>query len=315
MSRILTSSKLIESVRTRAMLPDDTSVYTDQRILDVLNEQMDTALLPALLSINEEHLVVSQDNSISSSNRYKIPYRAIGNKLRDVNYSIGGNVYELSRMSLEELSDYRTNGTNNFYNDAFYMEGDEIVLLSSTRSFSNLKMYFYLRPNVIVEESKVGKITTIDAGTGLVTFEKFPEDFTNFTEFDFVSHVTPNKILKWDVTKASSNASTNSMTFDPSDMPEGLTVGDYVCIKEESPIPNIPTEYHPILAQMAAVHILEALNDTEGLNNATRRLDKMLDAVMQMTDNRVEGAPQKIKQRHTPLMNTLGYFNGRRRRW
>jgi hypothetical protein len=315
MSRVLTSSKLLESVRTRAMLPDDTSVYTDQRILDVLNEQMDTALLPALLSINEEHLVVSQDNNLSSNNRYKIPYRAIGNKLRDVNYSIGGNVYELSRMSLEELSDYRTNGTNSFYNDAFYVEGDEIVLLSSSRSFSNLKMYFYLRPNVIVKESEVGKITTIDKDTGLITFEKFPENFSNITEFDFVSNVTPNKILKWDITKTGSNQSTKSMTFDPSDVPGGLAVGDYVCAKEESPVPNIPTEYHPILAQMAAVHILEALNDTEGLQNATRRLDRMLEAVMEMTDDRVEGAPQKIKQRHSPLMNTFGYFNGRRRRW
>jgi hypothetical protein len=315
MSRALTSSKLIESVRTRAMLPDDTSVYTDQRILDVLNEQIDTSLLPALLSINEEHLVVSQDNSTSSNNRYKIPYRAIGNKLRDVNYSIGDTVYELSRMSLEELSDYRTNGTNRYQNDVFYLEGDEIVLLSSSRSYSNLKMYFYLRPNVLVREKEVGKITTIDKGTGLITFEKFPENFSNLTEFDFVSNVTPNRILKWDITKTDSDVSTKSIIFDPADIPEGLSVGDYICAKEESPVPNIPTEYHPILAQMAAVHILEALNDTEGLQNATRRLDRMLNSVMKMTDNRVEGAPQKIKQRHTPLMNTFGFLNGRRRRW
>ena len=49
MSRVLTSSKLVESVRTRAMLPNDTSVYTNEQILDAINEQMDTALLPALL--------------------------------------------------------------------------------------------------------------------------------------------------------------------------------------------------------------------------------------------------------------------------
>jgi hypothetical protein len=314
MSRVLTSSKLVESVRTRAMLPNDTSVYTNKQILDAINEQMDTALLPSLLSINEEHLVVTLPVARdASTDRYEIPYRAIGNKLRDVNYTLSNNIYELSRVSPEELSDYRTTG-NLYYTDAFYLEGNEVVLLKNSRNFDFLNMLFYLRPNNLVEEKYVAKITNIDVNSGLLTFSNFPTDFSNLGEFDFVSNITPNKILSWDITPVSADANTKSMIFNSSDIPDKLKVGDYVCFKEETPVPNIPTEYHPILAQLAAIHVLESLGDTEGLSNANRRLDKMMEAVMKLTDNRVEGAPQKIKQRHTTLMQT-GFNNKNRRRW
>jgi len=59
MSRVMKTSQLIESVRQRAFVPKEDAVYNDQAIIDILNEQIDTMILPKLMAINEEHLVTS----------------------------------------------------------------------------------------------------------------------------------------------------------------------------------------------------------------------------------------------------------------
>lgn len=310
MSRVLTTTKLVDSVRKRAMIPDDTSVFEDQDIVDILNEEIDVGLLSTLMSLNEEHLVEYEDQALANTvNGYKIPYRAVGNKLRDVaivspNTSSSGLVdahYELSRVSLEELSDYR-NDYISIDEDTFYIQGDQVFLVQSDiRSGSHIRMYFYLRPNAIVLEDRTAKIIAIDRNTGVISLNRFPDDFSGLPEFDFVSYRSPNKIISYDITSSSVDSNTRTVTFNTSDIPDDLKVGDYLCIAEETPVPNLPTEYHPLLAQRAAVHILESLGDTEGLSNALRKLDQMEKSVMQITDTRVEGAPEKINPRHSTL--------------
>ncbi len=317
MSRVLKTSKLIESVRDRAFIPKEDAVYNDQAVIDVLNEQIDTILLPKLMSINEEHLVNSVlVDANASDGRYEIPYRAVGNKLRELAFVDGaGNTYEMSRVSLEELSDYRNGAGLNSHN-LFYVEGNEIVIVNAvTNQYPYLKMSFYIRPNSLVKDDLVPAITSIDTVNGLLTLSFFPEAFSDALLFDFIGAKTPNKILSYDKNKVSVNRSAKTIIFAADDIPSKLKIGDYVTVSEETVVPNIPTEYHPVLAQAAAVYILEALGDTEGLQNALRKLDTMEKGVMQLTDDRVEGAPRKINQRHTTLVSSLRGSNSNRRRY
>lgn len=316
MSRILTTSKLIESVRRRAMIPDDTAAFTDEDIIDIMNEELDEQVISDVLVTNEEHLVRRDEVDVNKDvSRYSIPYRAIGNKLRDVAYlDSTESHYELSRVSLEELSDYRRTYTS-YNRDIFYVMGDSINLLDTRIvDYDKLVFYYYMRPSVLVEETEVGVITDIDRDNNTVTLKSFPSKFSNIPTMDFVKAKTPNTIISFDVQPTAINNSTRIVTFNASDIPEELEVGDYLCQSEESPVPNIPTEFHPILAQAAAVHILEAMGDSEGLANATRKLDKMKAAIIQITNDRVEGAPQKVKPRHSTLNQTSSYGLRKRRR-
>lgn len=314
MSRTLDTTKLIKSVRQRSMTSEDTATFTDDNIIEILNEEIDSGLLTVILTLNEEHLVYSEEVSLNSDKRFPIPYRAIGNKLRDVCIVASDGVYELSRVSLERLSDY-TNQSN--YNGGlFYIEGNEVVLVEESANFGEkLRFYYYLRPNSLVKEKYTGTISNIDTTTGIITLQTFPADFSSLPQMDFISNRSPNKIYKFDVQPSSSNQNTRTVTFDPSDLPKDLKVGDYLCKREETPVPNIPTELHPILAQRAAIHILEAQGDTEGLTNARLKLLQMEQSVSSLIDNRVEGAPQKISPRHSTLEQTLGGLNRRRRRF
>jgi hypothetical protein len=315
MARNLIASKLIDSVRNRAMIPDDTTVYDDNAILDILNEEIDVGLLNTLLTLHEDHLTTHKNVPLTASKRYIIPHRAIGNKLKDLVFTNGEDIYELSRVDLTELSDYSYDGQSSSGNNLFHIEGDEVVLINSHySSYANLRMYFNLRPNKLVLESKCAQISSIDRSTGIIQFDSLPKEFLELTEFDFIQNKTPNKILSVDNVVVSVSVINRTVTVSPDTIPSRLSVGDWVCFPEESPYPNIPTEMHPLLAQRAAVYILEAMGDSESLNNARGKLKQMEMSIQKILDDRVEGAPRKIKNRFGTMGNNIGLYRQNRGR-
>ena len=310
MAKVMSSDDLIRSLKRRALIPTDQSTFSNEDFLEILNEEMDTGILPYLLEQHEEHLVnyVDLPADLESPFEYEIPYRAIGNKLRDVALiDSASNFYELSRASLEEISDYK-NYSGSGSSGVFYLENNKVVLMNvSSQANSKIRMYFYLRPSSLVLEKEAGKITAIATGATetVITLENFPSGYANNPLFDIVGSRSPNKLKKFDVSAQSINQNTKSVTILNENLPDDLVTGDYLCQAEESPFPQIPTELHPILAQRGTVYCLESLGDTEGLSNAMRKLKSMEKGVTNLIENRVEGAPQKVKSRHNTLRDGI----------
>ena len=318
MSRILTGDKLVESVRNRTMTPDDTSIFTDQDILDIVNEELDVQILDKLLALHEEHLTICVDIPRNTEGIYDIPYRAIGNKLRDVSLIQGASTYELSQISIGELSDYRLDIDSGSTVDKFYVKSNGLHLVNPTRSYDFIRMWFYIRPNVLTKENQAGVISSIiDNGDETITLglSSVGKNFVLNSEYDIVGKRTPNKIKGYDLQPIEVNTgSSGFLKFNKADIEDILSdikVGDYATLSEQTPVPNIPTEFHPVLAQAGAIHILESLGDTEALRNAEARMMKMTTAVQQLVDDRIELAPKKIKSRHGTLRQAMG--RGRRK--
>ena len=314
MARIITGDKMIDSVRKRTMCPDDTAIFTDDDILDILDEEMNVQVLDKLVRLHGENLTVSVDIPRNSSGNYSIPHRALGNKLRDVSLVSGNTIYEMSQVSIGELPDY-SNGSDTYSQlDLFYMENNKVKLITSTRSYDTIRMRYYLRPNFLTKLEKAGIISSIvkDTVLGTITLSlsQVGSAFTESETYDIIGKNTPNKIKAMDlITSSLTTGSTGVIVFSIEDVGEALDdieVGDYVSIAGETPVPNIPTEMHPLLAQATAIQILEGLGDTEALQNAVARIDKMVIAVQTLIDARVELAPKKIKPRHGALRSQLG---------
>lgn len=132
--------------------------------------------------------------------------------------------------------------------------------------------------------------------------------------FDFVQNISPNKIIYYDVRINDVNQSLGIISFAAESIPD-IEAGQYVTAAEETFVPNIPTELHPILAQRVAVACLEAMGDEQNKQSAERKLANMEKDAGTFLDNRVEGAQVKIKSRHSPLVNTLNTLGRRNRRW
>lgn len=321
MARSMTGDKMIASVRLRTMAPDDVSVFDDDDILNIIDEEMQVQVLDKLVELHGENLTISVDIPRNSEGVYEIPYRALGNKLRDVSLVSGNQIYELSQISIGELPDYSYNSA---YSpemiDLFYVEGNEIKLVKPARSYDTVRMRYYLRPSYLTKLERAGVISSVTkdevAGTVTLALSQVGRTFSVNENYDIVSKKTPNKIRTFDLTPTNlvNSNGTGSITFalsDVEDIFDKIQTGDYVTLAEETPVPNIPTEMFPLLAQASAVHILESMTDSEALRNASARLDKISASVQQIIDYRVELAPKKIKPRHGTLNQNYKRYRGR----
>lgn len=315
MARSLKSSDLITSIKRRAFIPSDQDTFTDQDFLDMLNEEINYFSIPRLLSTHEEYLVVSESIELQRDIfKYQIPERAVGNKLRGLFYSDSddpenSDIVELNRISYEDIGDYAgygntgSGGNSSYaYSHLFYVENNSIVLIDETPTSQNfLRMYFYLKPNTLVFDDEAGVITDINRTTGVITLSNFPNSFSTLPRMDFVQARSPNLILSYEKTPISVNSNTRTITFALKDIPRELKVGDNINVENECIVPQLPTEMHAVLAQRVAIASLEALGDTEGIQVAQRRLELMERSTLDLIDNRVESAPEKVRNKSSTL--------------
>jgi hypothetical protein len=186
--------------------------------------------------------------------------------------------------------------------------GSDIVLHPNVgpTPYGALAFYYYLRPNSLVKDSQVASIVAINRTTGELSLSSIPAGYTLYsaasnnvllTGYDFVKAKSPHNILSIDVAAININNTTKVITVNPASIPKDLEIGDYMTLAGQTCVPNIPTELHMVLAQRVAQRVLEAIGDTEGLNNATAKVAEMENKLSTMMDNRVEGAPRKVVNR------------------
>jgi len=309
MSRYLTSNSLIESAKLRALLPETQVTFREEDFLRFANEEMDTAVMPYVMSFHEDYFLFTEDVLLEDNvNKYEIPYRAAGNKLREVSYLDNAkNIYEMTRISVEDLSYYQYNtGGSNSPIRAFSVQNNDIVLQPEQNFIGSgyLRMYYYLRPNQLVSEDRVLVITDINRTTGQISVDKQPSLYNIGTLVDFVQVKSPHRCLDIDLSITNVDTINNVVSVDPADIPRKLKVGDHVCLAEECIIPQIPTDIHSLLSQRIACRCLEALGDQQGLTAANTKLAEMELKLGSLVDSRVEGAPLKVVNRHSLLRNS-----------
>jgi len=304
MPRKKTSNEIIAGVKMRAMLPDNSATFLPTDFLDILNEEFNIGILPAVMKVHEEYYVYPHlERIVGGQRNYTIPHRAIGTKIRDLELvdSSGNVVSRMTRIQPEDAEDYIYNG------NAFYFQNDQVILLTEPTASTYLKMSIFLRPNELVVDSDGAVISAIDTTTGEVTVSSLPSKFGSLLgageteKFDFIAKNSPYKIRDFDIDSVSVNTTTKVVTFDPADLPSDLIVGDYLMWAEETIVPQLPLELVPLLEQRAAVYCLQALGDAQGQQLAEVRMKQMEENINTLIDSRSDGNPQKIINRNSTL--------------
>jgi len=305
----LTSNSLIESIKRRASIPENQSTFTATDFLEFANEELRLGVTPKMMSLHEDFLLFEEEFPLESNkSEYQIPSRAIGNKLRDLQFKVNDNNYtEMTRIGIgSRFSEYDVRSETNLRQ--YYVKNNKIVLTPSIGGGTPsgaLAMIYYIRPSKMVEEDRVGIITGINRTSGEVTLSAVPEDFNLTTKYDFYKAESPHSILNIDKQAITLNNTTKTLQFAPSDIPEDLEIGDHLSQAGECIIAQIPSELHVMLAQMVACRVLESLGDTQGLQNANNKLAQMMEATGMIIDNRVEDSPRKIVNRHGALRTSI----------
>lgn len=303
MASFLTSTTLLESIKVRGMVPTSQDAVDDSEILRLANEEMWIGMVPMIKEHREEYMVYQQDVALAANtSRYVIPHRAIGNKLRDVYFLDANNdIYEMTRINPSDLPSFQANYATNRH-VYYYIQNDEIVLVQSVSSSvtGSLRLLYYIRPNELVLENRVGLITAIDTVNKIVTVDSLPTVFSVTATYDFLKSKSPFKHHAIDQTVSAINTATNTITM-VSALPTNLAVGDYICLSEECFIPQIPLELHNILAERVVARIMSAIGDTQALQNSSDKIAKMEHKAGMLIDNRTEGSVMKVFAKNSPL--------------
>lgn len=296
-----TSNTLIDAVRRRASLPKADSLYSDEDILAFATDEIYDDVIPLIRNSQEEYLIYTKKVLVQNGvQAYEIPERSVASELRDLYFEdSNGNIYEMTRILPDDKFDrrYLSRSVSQPYN--FYMENNTIVLNEKINSPATgyLVMKFILRPSALVVTDRVAKITDIDRTTGVITVSKIPSVFDMSLKYDFTKTRSPHNMLGMDVSPIGFNLISNQITFNVSDIPDKLAVGDRICIENESDIPQIPTEMHRLVIAKTVERVLEGIRDTDGLANAIRKTQQVEKGMDDLMENRVTSAPLKIKNK------------------
>jgi len=310
-SRNYTTVDFLESVKARANMPEGQITFKPADILRFANEEMDENVGPLILAAREEHYLTYKDITLNPvTNVYQIPYRAYGSKVRiikpvDTNGNVGRSLPHIPiDLALDASGTYNSTSVS-----GFFIQADEIVLTPKNQSpgFQTMRVYFYIRPNDLVEIDRVARITSIDVATRVVTVNAIPSGMTSTELLDIVQSLPNNTILDFDLA-AVINPATKTITFNET-LPPRLVVGDFICFAGETSVPNMPADIRPLLEQATANKTLEANGDMEGLKAGLNRLAKLEKNIGRLIDNRVESPGKKIVGT-TSLLR--GGFNRRR---
>ncbi len=286
-----TTTDFLSSVRVRGNIPtttNDSNVNSTANLLVMATEELHIKLLPLLMSVREEFYVAPPKDYAITANQasYAVPTRASGQVLRDIQVIEGSSIWSLPRVDPEQIVTTST-GTIQGY----YLEHDSVVLYPTPAATSGtLRMRYFIRPGRLAATSACAQIATIDAGTNSVTVSAIPTSWSTGIVLDFVKASAPFKYLEIDQT----TTSVSSTTIVFAALPTGLAVGDWLAPAEYSPIPQVPYEFLPVLAQMTVVKVLESNGDEAGMIRAVKDLQMIQQSAIAMVTPRVQGENKKV---------------------
>lgn len=313
-----TAHSLVASAYRKTLAPNSAGALQPEDVITMLDEEMRSTIAPLVEAAQEEFWVQNIDQTlVAGTYRYTIPKRASFATWRDVVFvDSQGNEYNMTNLSPEYLKlTFPGGGTPPLYVFGFVMQNDQVILWppnSGVPTQYSLRMKIKRRPNNLTSVDNCAKVTGINTGTKVVTCATVPSDWTSSLIIDVIPNSPQFTALQEDGTiTAVTTGASGSVTFTtlPTDSAGNYTmaVGDWVCPVNMSPIPQIPFDMFPLLAQRGAIRILESMGDGQNLQVAERRYQDMAADFARTVSPRVDGTPKKIVNRNSPQWFGAGW--------
>lgn len=271
------TTAFLAAVRRRGQLPAAVAPgYADADILDAANEEVLSALVPAILKVRRDYFTISVDVPlVAGVSSYRVPSRAAFAGLREAQLVDAQgkhkNIVELDVTRLDGLNPTAEPSTPTWY----YWRGSSIVLVPApdASSFPTLRLWHHRRPNRLVTVDSVLAVTDISGAPEYAGTK--PSTILTTTACDVVRGSPHFDSLQDDVTPQAVDS--GSVTF--SAEVDGIAVGDYVCLAGEAPVLQLPPEFFAWLVLRTARAILAEKADPQ-LERDTDRAETAAIATM-----------------------------------
>lgn len=306
-----TTADILTSVKKRGVIPTSQKTFSDDDFVRFMDEELRLQIVPMLIRLRENYFVDVYDQSVvAGQDTYDLPPRAIGMKVKNVYYvDDQGRPFELARIDIDDIPYLQNSSTETVGEPRyFYFKDNYVILLPvPNNSTGTIRQYYYLRRNELIQTTACGQITA--SASGDLTLNNVPTSFTTAQVYDIVKGTPGFQTLASDLT--ASAVTTSDITFSVGDVPSAVAVGDYVCLAQQSPIPQIPYDIFPLLSQRALVRALRGISDTVGADKAEADMKSLQDATEHLLSDRADEQSKKIWSPN----NISQYVWGRFARW
>lgn len=299
---MITADRLVSGVQRRISLPTNQALLDQEDILELADDMIRAHFVPLLVSLRENYFVTEIDQAITEDlAEYNVPSRAAGLGLRDIKLRIAtNNVIDLSVIEVEGEHKYsRESGTP----AAVFFKNDQYVLRPPPSDDTHvIEQWIDLRPSNLTLLENASKVVSI--ATNDVTVETVPAVIATSAVIDFVRGKTNGRVLGLEKTIA--NVTGLVLTFTSGDVPSTLAAGDYISLKETSPILQLPDDCQPLLETFVARRCTGAIGDYEAKTDLSSDEKAELESLKMILTPRIRGEQKKI-------VNMGGLLRGRGR--
>ena len=144
---------LVADVRRRAMIPNSTTVLSNDDITSFLNDEMWEYIVPMLMATTEEYLVHTtlpwtpeNDTTIDLEDDVRFPGGVIGLKIRDIQIQSVNSWISLPRIEPEYESQFVATGATQGY----MFRGNKIHLIPVNSPVgAQIRLLYYRRPDTL----------------------------------------------------------------------------------------------------------------------------------------------------------------------
>jgi hypothetical protein len=287
-----TADDLIASAKRRGAIPTAQVTWQTQDFLSMADEEILGYCVPLINRMREEYYLQQDDFVIPGSppvggTFFRIPDRALAGSTRDIMVlDTSGIFMDLPRLTVDDLT---------MSSWGYYVQGGLIgyVNRSNFNSPVTLRMTYFLRPSALTLKANVAKVAAFDPVAKTITLDGTPSGYAGNYSWDIIKAGPNYEMLTWDEPGV---LAAGIISFSGS-LPAELAIGDWVALAGITPVPQLPVEMHPLLAQRLAVKFLEAQGESEQLNAAAMVAGRMEKDVETLFSPRMAGEPRKVMPR------------------
>jgi len=294
------TERILKGAKLRTMAPANQFKLNDDEYLTLINDELQTNLVPMILSVREDFFLqdVTYNLTYDSGAGFGLTYfglspfgdpisittsdllqRAIGTVIKDI-WIVDNNLkfqWGVVPISFQDIK-----GNPNVV--GYYFKGTEIVF-HRPENFNNkiARIHWFRKPNELVFSDLCTTVLYQNTTDSTITLNSLPAGWGIGTKIDLL---TKTQAFDSIVDSVTITDLPGGNVIEVSQVPESLDEGDYVVPEGYACVAQIPLNAVPVLEQLGAIKILESMRDEKGLANALVQLERLKSNFLSVISNR-----------------------------
>lgn len=297
-SNSYTTSDLVTNVLLVSHMPTGNNTFTTSNIINLADRELQTSIISQILSSRGGYYLSYQDYASADDGLYAIPSDCIAGALENVEVIQDTGIIPVSLI--EESEQFSTTSpTSTSY--GFFLRGNYVQILPIP-SVGLARLWYLKRPSRLISTTLAAQVTAINGA--VISVSSLPSSFLVGSTIDILGDQPPFHIIG---TNIISNITGTDVTL--SSAVTGLSISDWLAPSKQTPIPQIPVEFRPLLEQRVVVKIYELQGMVEKMAMAQKKLQEMEKDTLSLISPRVKAKTKVI------TTSAGGFLSGGRGRW